>query len=159
MVSYRDENEERVALNTADIQRIKEPSLLWQYLFCGGFWPPLNSGLVTYCHSQVGFRLNTDGTGFFTCKECNKSESLWNHTTTDHKEGGQSEDRRSVGASSCISVDGTGQRVHSLMFMIIIMIVVITYPPFSTITSSRYPVPFTVIKLWITIMQLRKTFP
>jgi len=124
-----------------------------------GCWPTLNSELVTYCHSQVSFRLNTDGTGFFTCKECHKSECLWNHTTRDHKEGGQLEDRRSVGASSSNSVDGTGQRVHSLMFMRMMMIVVIPYPPFSTMTNSRYPVPFMVIKLWITIKQLRKTFP
>jgi len=45
--------------------------------------------------------MNTDGTGFHTWKECHKTESLWNHTTTDHKEGEQSEDRRSAGASSC----------------------------------------------------------
>ena len=38
-----------------------------------------------------------------------KTESLWNHTTTDHKEGEQMEDRRSVGASSCNSGDGTDQ--------------------------------------------------
>ena len=82
-----------------------------------GCWPPLNSGLWLYCHSQVSFRLNTDGTGFFICKECHKSESLWNHTTADHKEGGQLKDLRSVGASSCNSVDGTGQRVQFLMFM------------------------------------------
>jgi len=31
--------------------------------------------------------MNTDGTGFLTCKECHKTESLWNHTTADHKEG------------------------------------------------------------------------
>jgi len=37
--------------------------------------------------------------------------------------------------------------VHSLTFMIMMMIVVIPYPPFSTMTSSRYPVPSTVIKL------------
>ena len=30
--------------------------------------------------------MNTDGTGFHTCKECHKTEFLWNHTTTDHKE-------------------------------------------------------------------------
>jgi len=62
-----------------------------------------------------------DGTGFHTCKECHKTESLWNHTTTDHKEGEQLEDRRSVGASSCNSVDGTDQRVQSLMFMMMMM--------------------------------------
>ena len=36
---------------------------------------------------------------------------------------------------------------------------VIPYPPFSTMNSSRYPVLSTVLKLWITIMQLQKTFP
>ena len=61
--------------------------------------------------------MNTDGTGFHTCKECHKTESLWSHTTTDHKEGEQLEDRRSVGASSCNSGDGTDQKVQSSMFM------------------------------------------
>ena len=64
--------------------------------------------------------MNTDGTGFHTCKECHNTESLWNHTTTDHKEGEQLEDWRSVGASSCNSGDGTDQRVQSLMFMMMI---------------------------------------
>ena len=105
-----------------------------------------------YCHSQVSFRLNTDETGFFICKECHKTESLWNHTTTDHKEG-QLEDRRSVGASSCNSVDGTSRKVQFLMFMIMMMIVVSPYPPLSAMKSSRYPVQFTAIKLWIAIMQ------
>jgi len=49
-------------------------------------------------------------------------ESLWNHTTTDHKEGEQLEDRRNVGASSCNSGDGTDQSIKSLMFMMMIMI-------------------------------------
>jgi hypothetical protein len=61
--------------------------------------------------------VNTDGTGFYTFKECHKTESLWNHTTTDHKEGEQLEDRRRVGASSCNCGDGTDQRARSLMFM------------------------------------------
>jgi len=61
--------------------------------------------------------MNTDGTGFHTCKECHKTEYLSNHTTTEHKAGEQLEDRRSAGASSCKSGDGTDQRVHSLMFM------------------------------------------
>jgi len=39
-----------------------------------------------------------------------------------HKEGEQLEDRRSVGASSCNSGDGTDQRVHSLMFMMMMTI-------------------------------------
>ena len=43
--------------------------------------------------------MNADGTGFHACKECHKTESLWNHTTTDHKVGEQLEDRGSVGAS------------------------------------------------------------
>ena len=67
--------------------------------------------------------MNTEGTGFHTCKECRKNESLWNHTTTDHKEGEQFEDRRSVGASSCNSGDGTDQSVQSLMFMMKMMTV------------------------------------
>ena len=50
-------------------------------------------------------------------QECHKTESHWNHTTTDHKEGEQLEDRRNVGASSCKSGDGTDQRVQFLMFM------------------------------------------
>jgi len=70
--------------------------------------------------------MNTDGTGFHTCKECHKTESLWNHSTSDHREGEQLEDRRSVGASSCNSGDGTDQRVQSLMFIMIIMYVGIT---------------------------------
>ena len=69
--------------------------------------------------------MNTHGTGFHTCKECHKTESLWNHTTTDHKEGEQLEDRRSFGASICNSGDGTDQSVQSLMFMIIIIIIII----------------------------------
>jgi hypothetical protein len=61
--------------------------------------------------------MNTDGTGFYTCKESHKTESLWNHITTDHKEGEQLEDRRNAGESSCNSGDGTDQRVQSLIFM------------------------------------------
>jgi len=33
--------------------------------------------------------MNTDETGFYTGKECHKTESHWIHTTTDHKEGEQ----------------------------------------------------------------------
>ena len=61
--------------------------------------------------------MNTDGTGYHTCKECHKPECLWNHTATDHKEGEQLEDRRNVVESSCNCGDGTDQRVQSLMFM------------------------------------------
>ena len=59
-----------------------------------------------------------EGTGFHTWKECHKTEFLWNHTTTDHKEGEQLEDRRSIGANNSNPGDGTDQRVQFLMFMI-----------------------------------------
>jgi len=71
--------------------------------------------------------MNTDGTGFNTCKECHKTKSLWNHTTTDHKEGEQMEDRRNVRNvwdSSCNFGDGTDQSAQSFMFMMMI-----TVPP------------------------------
>ena len=67
--------------------------------------------------------MNTDGTGFSTCKERHKSESPWNHTTTEHEEGEQLEDRRNVGESSCNCGDGTDQRVQSLMFMMMMMMI------------------------------------
>jgi hypothetical protein len=51
--------------------------------------------------------MNTDGTGFYTCKECHQTESLSNHITTDHKEEEQLEDRRNVDERSCNSGDGT----------------------------------------------------
>jgi hypothetical protein len=38
-------------------------------------------------------------------------------------------------------------------------ILIIPYPPFSTTNRRRYPLPSTVLKLWIAIMHLRKTFP
>jgi len=66
--------------------------------------------------------MNTDGTAFSTYKECHKTEFLSNHTTTDHKKGGQFEDRRNVGGSSCNSGDGTDKRVQSLMFMMMIIV-------------------------------------
>jgi hypothetical protein len=43
------------------------------------------------------------------------------HTTTDHKEGEQLEDRRNVGGSSCNSADGTDRRVQSLMLLLMMM--------------------------------------
>jgi hypothetical protein len=67
--------------------------------------------------------MNTDGTGFHTCNERHKTESLWNHTATDRKEGEQLEDRRSVGESSCNCGDGTDRRVQSLMFMMMMMMI------------------------------------
>jgi len=44
------------------------------------------------------------------------------YNTTDHKEGEQLEDQRSVGASNCNSGNETDQRVQSLMFMMKITI-------------------------------------
>jgi len=60
-------------------------------------------------------------TGFYTCKECHQTESLWNHITTDQKEEEQLEDRRNVGENSCNSGDETDQRAQSLMFMMMVM--------------------------------------
>jgi hypothetical protein len=56
----------------------------------------------------------------------NAGKTKCNHTATDHKEGEQLEDRRNVGESSCNSGDGTDQRVHSLMFMMMKMMMMIT---------------------------------
>ena len=53
--------------------------------------------------------MNTDWTGIYTCIECHKTESRWNHTVTDHKEGEQLEDQRNIGESSCNSGDGMDQ--------------------------------------------------
>ena len=53
--------------------------------------------------------MNTDWTGLYTCIECHKTGSRWNHIATDHKEGEQLEDRRNVGENSCNSGDGTDQ--------------------------------------------------
>jgi hypothetical protein len=49
------------------------------------------------------------------------AKNATNHTTTDHKEGEQLEDRRNVGESRCNSGDGTDLRVQSLMFTMMIM--------------------------------------
>ena len=51
------------------------------------------------------------------------STGLINHITTDHKEEEQLEDRRNVGENSSKSGDGTDQRVQSLMFMMIVMMI------------------------------------
>ena len=83
--------------------------------------------------------MNTDGTGFYTCKECHKTEYLWNHTATDRKEGEQLEDQRSVGASSCKSGDGTDKRVQqSLMFMMMMMMMMMIV--FQFCDTTRRPV-------------------
>jgi hypothetical protein len=62
-----------------------------------------------------------EGTGFYTCKECHKTESLQNHTATVHKEREWLGDRRNVGESSCNSGDGTGQMAQSFMFMMMMI--------------------------------------
>jgi hypothetical protein len=62
-----------------------------------------------------------EGTGFYTGKECHKTESLQNHTATAYKEIERLGDRRNVGESSCNSGEGTGHMAQPLMFMIIIM--------------------------------------
>ena len=64
--------------------------------------------------------MNTEGTGSHTFKECHKTESPWNHTSTAHKEREQLGDLRSDGESSCNSGDGTGQMAHAWMFMMMI---------------------------------------
>jgi len=66
--------------------------------------------------------MNRDGAGFNKCKECHKTETIWNHTTTDQKEREQPEDRKNVGESSCNFGDGTDQRVQSSMFMMMMII-------------------------------------
>jgi len=66
--------------------------------------------------------MNTEGTDFYTYKECHTTEYLSKHTTISNKEREQSGDRRNVGESSCNSGDGTGQMAQPLMFMMMIMI-------------------------------------
>ena len=57
---------------------------------------------------------NTEGTGSHTYKECHKTKSPWNHTSTAHKEREQLGDQRSDGESSCNSGDRTGQMAQPL---------------------------------------------
>jgi hypothetical protein len=65
----------------------------------------------------------TERTGFYTFKECHKTESLRNHTATAHKEREQLGDRRNAGENSCNSGDGTGQMAQPLMFMMMMMMI------------------------------------
>ena len=102
--------------------------------FVEGFWLPISSGLVTVLLRTGQFSAEYRRNWLLHLQ---MPQSLWNHTTTDHKEGEQLEDRRSVGASNCNSVDGTGQRVQSLIFMIMMM-VVIPYAPFSTMAMLLF---------------------
>ena len=62
--------------------------------------------------------MNTEGTGFYTCKECR-----WKHTTIIHKEREQSGGQRNVGKSSCNCGDGTGRMAQPLMFMMMMMMI------------------------------------
>jgi hypothetical protein len=68
--------------------------------------------------------MNTEGTGFYTCKECHKTESLKNHTTTAYKERKQLGDRRNDGEGNCNSGDGMGQMAQPWMFMMMIMMII-----------------------------------
>ena len=77
-------------------------------------------------------RQNTEGTGSQTYKECHKTESLWNHTSTAHKEREQLGDWRSNGESSCNSGDGTGQMAQPWMFMMMIAV------PFSVVRDLQH---------------------
>jgi predicted sugar kinase len=65
--------------------------------------------------------MNTKGTGFYTCKECHKTESIQNRTATVHREREQLGDRRNVGESSCNSGDGMNQKAQPLMIMMMMM--------------------------------------
>jgi len=76
------------------------------------------TGYLSWGH-PTQLRISRGRTGLI----CHKTESLWYHTTTDHKQGEQMEDRRSFGASNCNSGDGTDQRVQSLMFMMMMIII------------------------------------
>jgi hypothetical protein len=112
-----------------DLQRRRieaaEMKLLRPLADCNPLWPQ-NKRLHTprttadYRHTRQDRWIQTE-LAFSTCKECHKTESLWNHTATDRKEGEQLEDRRIVGESSCNCGDGTDQRVQSLMFMMKMM--------------------------------------
>jgi len=70
--------------------------------------------------------MNKDGTGFITCKECPKTESLSNHAATDHKEGVQLEDRRNVIEGSCNFGVRTDQGVQLLILLLLLFIQEIT---------------------------------
>jgi len=99
--------------------------------------------------------MNTDGTGFYTCKECHQTEFLWNHITTDHKEEEQLEDRRDVGENSCNSGDGMDQRLQSLMFMMMMMIYhiisyrIVLYHIVSYIISYHHIISYHIISYHI----------
>jgi hypothetical protein len=69
--------------------------------------------------------MNTEGTGFYTCKECHKTESLKNHTFTAHTEREQLGDQRNDGESNFNSGDGMGQMAQPWMFMMMMMMMMI----------------------------------
>jgi hypothetical protein len=72
--------------------------------------------------------MNTEGNGFYTCKECHKTESLYNHTSTAHKEREQLGDQRNDAESNCNSGDGTGQMAQPWMFMIMMIFIMFSNP-------------------------------
>jgi hypothetical protein len=53
-----------------------------------------------------------EGTGFYTCKERHKTESLRNHAATAHRDRERLGDRINVGESSCNCGDGTSLDVY-----------------------------------------------
>jgi len=62
-----------------------------------------------------------------------------NHTTTDHKEGEQLEDRRNVGGNSCNFGDETDLRVQSLMFMMMMMMMMMMNIKVKITTQQTLP--------------------
>jgi len=65
--------------------------------------------------------MNTDGTGFYTRKECHQTEpplKSYHYRTQGRR---TIEDQRKVGDNSCNSGDGKDQRVQSFMFMMMMM--------------------------------------
>ena len=75
-----------------------------------------NYGLQAYWTRQT----NTERNGFYTYKECHKTEFLENPTSTDRKEEDQLDDLKNVGESNYNPREGTDQRVQSLVFMMTI---------------------------------------
>ena len=66
-------------------------------------------------------KLTQRGTGYPSWGHPTQLRISRESTGLIHKEGEQLEDRRSVGESSCNSGDGTGQRVQSLMFLMMMI--------------------------------------
>ena len=89
--------------------------------------------------------MNTDWTGIYTGKECHKTESRWNYTTTDHKEGEKLEDQRDVDEKFVTLETERIKLVQSLMFMMVVMMTdssvpreTVPYPCHSLVGSRQY---------------------